>query len=602
MSTRAAGGGHYWLGVDIGNAWVTAAVADGAGVETVPLGPHAPGLPALVHVDPQGAVRTGDDAAAAAAADPWWTVDLLVRRLDDPAPVRCGRHELEVADLLGRVLRDVLDRVTAQRAGPPAGVVLTRPAALGPRGRDRLVAAAARAGRPDATTTTAPLALGAWFLASSRPERTVAVYDFGAGSCETAVLRVHAPDVELACRSDGVPRLGGTELDELVREDLDARLGGALSRWDPGTPEGAHARGRILAACVRAKETLSDQAVAEVRVPLPTGNRRAFLRREDADALFRRPVGETVDALRRVVAAAPARPEALVLAGGSARIPLVTTLVRDALGSRVRIARAPDDAVARGAAQLAACRAGMPAPPARPSPRRRTPAPAPARGGPPLGAGPAPDERTETVAPEAGRRPGQNPDERTDTVALGAGPRPGPAPDERTETVAPDPATLSEPTAPVPWPGARRRGPGPLPAPGVRGPAHRPPPAGRPAHPAAYPPPRARPPQRPVAPPPAAAGPPGPPPVVRWAGPHPNAAGPVTPAVPGPPGAEPATPSGGDADTSWRNPAIGRQLAVALAVLAVVVALGVIVFVVLNRADATAGLLAPRLLGDLGWT
>jgi hypothetical protein len=67
--------------------------------------------------------------------------------------------------------------------------------------------------------------------------------------------------------------------------------------------------------------------------------------------------------------------------------------------------------------------------------------------------------------------------------------------------------------------------------------------------------------------------------------------------------AEPPDRDAAGKDPTWRNPAIGRPLAIALALLAVIVAIAVILFVVLNRIKgATAGLVAPQSLVEAWWT
>ncbi len=671
---------RYCLGVDIGNFAVTAAVADSSGVETVGLGRQSPRMPALVHVTPDGTILTGDDAVRATDLEPTWTARLLCRRLDNPAPIQLGERTCEVTDLLSTVLWDVLDRVTTLRGAPPEHVVLTRPAALGPRGRDLLAAAAGRAGRPDATTTTAPLACGTWFAGAGRPGGRFAVYDFGGGAVETAVLRADAQGVELVGPPDGVPHLGGVELDELVREHLDTRLSGALSRWDPRTRDGARTRDRVLAACATAKETLSTEGVAEVILPLPSGTRRIRLHRGEIDALFRRPIADTVAALRRVLDAAGERPGVLVLTGGSARIPLVTSLIREAIGPGVRIEHAPAGAVAWGAAQLASKRAGAGTP--GPAPVRPLTVPSPSgspsdpRGSDPLrgddAAGRSPSGRPHASSP--GRSPVPAPNSAQASPSAGA---PGAAASPARSSAhtnpqvrlpegqqAPSDARSPAPASPQagpPAPVARPRpGPSPVrrpgsasapPAAGSRGgapPARQGPgaPAAGRANPAAPAPEgvtefvqpeqltefalpgeqmtefvRTPPAPPPVAPPvgprpPAAGPPPVAPPPAPWplaapsppADPWPPAAEPLPPAPPPaspPPAAEPVVDQDSvpDGDTSWRNPSIGRPLAVALALLAVVVALAVILFVVLHRVGATpAGLVAPQSLVEALWT
>ncbi len=566
---------RYCLGVDIGNSAVTAAVADDAGVETVRLGRQTPSLPAVVHVTPDGSILTGEEAVRAATLEPVRTARLLGRRLDDPAPLQLGELTCEITDLLGTLLWDVLDRVTTLRGGPPAHTVLTRPAALGARGRDRLAEAAARAGQPDATTTTATLACGTWFAGTGRRIGRFAVYDFGGAAVEAAVLRGDANGVEQFWPPGGVPHFGGTDLDELLRRHLDTRLGGALSRWDPHTREGARTRNAALAACAAAKEALSTQDVVEVTLPLPSGVRRCLLHRDELDALFRSPVGETVEALRRVLSAAGVRPgelDVLLLTGGSTRIPLVKAMLQQRLGPDVHIEQAADDAVAQGAARLARKRVPPPAGPAR-------------RPGPP----PGPPRAVAAAA----RIPPPGP----------GAPRPQPpAPEAVTEFMRPGPPPVPPPTPPAPFPVA------PQPATSPRG--------APPFTPA---------PSTPGSGTPSGVGSRGTP---SGVGPYgvPGEVGPR--GAPGGAGAPFGAPTGNTADTagntadtagntadtagnaaenttdgSWRNPAIGRSLALALALLAVLVAIGAILFVVLHRINgAAAGLVAPQSLVEAWWT
>jgi hypothetical protein len=270
------------------------------------------------------------------------------------------------------------------------------------------------------------------------------------------------------------------------------------------TREGAHTRDRVLAACARAKETLSRQEVVEVTVPLPSGGRRILLLRTEVETLFRRPVVGTVEALQRALVAADAHTDVVVVAGGSARIPLVTTLIRDSVGPGVRIEHVPEAAVAWGAAQLALRRV-------------QVRAPVPVQG---WSAVPGPG----AAAPQLG-------------APLPPGPRPVLAAAERATEVV-----HHLPVAPLPAP---------------------------------------RPPARAADPARAAADP------ARVANPA--------------PAADPAPASDGTED-GWHIPAIGRPLAVALALLAVVVAVGMILFVVLHRVDAVAGFIVPQPLTEAWWT
>nr|MBA3907172.1 Hsp70 family protein [Pseudonocardiales bacterium] len=353
---------RYCLGIDVGNSTVVAAVADNSGSETVKLGVRTPGIPSIAHVTPDGSVLTGDAAVLADTLEPARTARLLCRRLDDPAPIVLGERTWDPTDLLASVLGDVLAHVTAVRGGPPDHVVLVRPAVLGPVGTARFTDAVARAGRPDASTTTAPVACATWLIGNGllRPGGRIAVYDFGGGTFEAGVMRRTTRGVDDVGPPNGIARLGGADLDELVRQHLESGPVGALGRWDLRVPPGARMINKALGACRSAKEALSSDGSAEVAWQLPGGTHRYVLRRQEIEALFRKPVNDTVEVFTGVLSAARTRPDeldAVALSGGSARIPLVTALLSQALGRGVRIAQTPDAAIAQGAARLATQRA-----------------------------------------------------------------------------------------------------------------------------------------------------------------------------------------------------------------------------------------------------
>ena len=134
--------------------------------------------------------------------------------------------------------------------------------------------------------------------------------------------------------------LGGLDLDELVWQHVRAAL-----------PDDVSPVARVRRACTRAKETLS--AEDEVVVRIRCGDYRGAVRLDRAtfDGLIAPHVDRTVATLRRTIASAglePGQLTALLLVGGSARIPLVARTVTEQLGCVPTVHGAPD-LVARGA-------------------------------------------------------------------------------------------------------------------------------------------------------------------------------------------------------------------------------------------------------------
>jgi molecular chaperone DnaK (HSP70) len=98
-----------------------------------------------------------------------------------------------VVDVVAAVLRRCADEAVRVAGRPIGELVLTHPAAWGPRRREILVHAAGRAGLPRPALLAEPVAAATYFTTvlarSVRAGAAVVVYDFGAGTVDVAVLR-----------------------------------------------------------------------------------------------------------------------------------------------------------------------------------------------------------------------------------------------------------------------------------------------------------------------------------------------------------------------------------------------------------------------------
>ncbi|MER5394078.1 Hsp70 family protein [Saccharopolyspora sp. NPDC002686] len=365
----------YAIGIDLGTTFTSAAVGDAAGTRMVPLSREIV-VPSLAYRAPDGTLLTGL-AAAESEADPARLGRGFKRRLGDPTPLVLGGSTYSPSALMAAQLRDVLDRVRADMGGPPGSVVLTCPAIWGPYRREQFAEVPRLAGIDDVRVITEPEAAATHY---SR-ERTlgegevVAVFDLGGGTLDTTVLRMCADGMEILGTPEGVEHLGGMDFDDAMLALVDERLDGEISRLDPAA---ADVLGQIRALCVRAKIDLSTEPDVALTVPLPSGPRELTVTRREFDAAIRPSVEVAVDALRRTVASAGLRGDdlsAVLLAGGSSRVPLVTQMVFEQFDKPVRMAHHPKFTVALGAATigtraLAQPPASVPEPPA-PEPKRR---------------------------------------------------------------------------------------------------------------------------------------------------------------------------------------------------------------------------------------
>jgi YVTN family beta-propeller protein len=391
----------YCLGVDLGTTFVAAATAHDQSLEMAALGDRSTVMPAAVYLRDDGVLVTGDAAARRAVSHPDRVATEIKRRLGDPTPVLLGGTSHAVTDLLGALLEEVLARVGAERGAPPDEVVLTHPANWGPFRRELFEEVPRSTGLGTALTVTEPEAAAAYYAATRRLEEgdVIAVYDLGGGTFDATVLQRTADGIEILGSPEGIERLGGADFDEAVLAFVNHATGGALSELDLGDTQTVVALARLRQDCVLAKEALSLDTEATIPVFLPGRHLDVRITRAQFEDMIRAPVESTIGTLSRALRTAdvaPARLSAVLLIGGSSRIPLIAEMVSHALGRPTVVDAHPKHSVALGAAILARAHTGLGgAPPLVAPPVEGHVVPA---GG--AVAAPVPPPRTASTAPE----------------------------------------------------------------------------------------------------------------------------------------------------------------------------------------------------------
>lgn len=363
----------YTLGVDIGSSVTSAAVWRDGRLSTVPLGTAAEGVPSAIFVLPDGGLLIGDAALQRGAADPDRLARGFFRQLADPVPQLLGTDTVPRAELTGQLLRYVLSKVGAREGGPPAHVTLTVPAAWGDHHRRLMTEVAAQAGLADVGLLAEPIAIAVHYAAQARLDvgSTVAVYDLGGATLDTALVRRTADGYELLGPPGGDDTVGGDVFDDVVMQHVRRSLGNALAMVDLTDAAVLAELQQIRDNAVAAKEALSSEVDTAIAVGIGGVPRQLRYTRGEFEGAIRIPVMRTVDALERTVAAAGltvGQVQAVLLAGGSAQIPLVSQLLGSDLGIPVVTDAHPRYAGCLGAAMSSASRVEEAARLAAPSP------------------------------------------------------------------------------------------------------------------------------------------------------------------------------------------------------------------------------------------
>ncbi len=354
------------VGVDLGTTWTAAAIANNANAEVLQLGTHTIAMPSVVARDGDGWV-VGEAAERRIATDASSGIREMKRRLGDTTPMVVGGSPYGAEVLMSASLAAVLERAAAQLGGDVEELVLTHPANWGGYKLDLLLETARLAGREDALLVAEPVAAALHYasLGKLNAGDQVAVYDFGGGTFDVAVVRVDTDGAVVVGTPSGLERLGGVDIDQMVLVHVDSALDGKLRELDTTDPAVRTAIAELRSACTTAKETLTQEADAVIPVNLPDLRTDVRITRSEFEAAVRERVADTLTSFDRAVGSAGTDAGALagvLMVGGSARIPLVQEMVAAHTGRPLLIDVDAKAVVALGAAGGGAIESATPAP------------------------------------------------------------------------------------------------------------------------------------------------------------------------------------------------------------------------------------------------
>jgi len=348
----------YQLGVDLGTTYTAAAVHREGRGSIVELGGRTSTIPSVVFLREDQTILTGEAAERRAASDPERLAREFKRRVGDPTPILLGGTPYSADMLMSKLLRWVVDHVTQREGAAPDSIAVTHPANWGQFKTDLLSQAIRNADIEDAVSLTEPEAAAIYYSSLERVEvgTVLGVYDLGGGTFDAAVLRKTADGFEIMGHPEGIERLGGIDFDESVFAHVRRSLDGMLEELDPDDPTAMAAVTRLRREIVDAKEALSGDTEASIPVMLPNVQTDVRITRAEFESMIKPSLVDTISAMKRAIRGAGVEPEdvnAILLVGGSSRIPLVAQMVGAEIGRPVALDVHPKHAIALGAAMVA---------------------------------------------------------------------------------------------------------------------------------------------------------------------------------------------------------------------------------------------------------
>ena len=374
--------GHI-VGIDLGTTNSLVAFMDLTGPRIIPGADGDKLVPSVVSIAPGGEVVVGNAARELLMTQPERSVysvkRLMGRGLADVKdelklfPFRVkpesepGSHsviQLQLGDrtytppeISAMVLRQLKQNAEDYFGVQVEKAVITVPAYFNDAQRQATKDAGRIAGLEVLRLVNEPTAAALAYGLDKRENGIVAVYDFGGGTFDISILKLHDGIFEVLA-TNGNTHLGGDDIDNLL---LRIALEDVASEWAEDLSQDSEGVQRLRRAGIHAKEQLSFVPAATIELEYHGKKYQREINRELFDKLITPVVDRTLGPCRDCIkdaGVAVDQIDEVVMVGGSTRIPLVRSAVENLFRSKPHTELNPDEVVALGAAVQAAILSG----------------------------------------------------------------------------------------------------------------------------------------------------------------------------------------------------------------------------------------------------
>jgi Fe-S protein assembly chaperone HscA len=271
--------------------------------------------------------------------------------------LKLGEKTFTPPEVSAHILRKLKLDAEAELGVQITQAVITVPAYFNDAQRQATKDAGRIAGLEVLRLVNEPTAAALAYGLDKRNEGVVAVYDFGGGTFDISILRLHDGIFEVLA-TNGDTHLGGDDIDNLL---LKIALEDIASEWGFDVSKNSTAVQLLRRAVIDAKEKLSFAPSATIDLTFDGKTYQREITRELFDKLAAPVIDRTLAPCRACIKDAGVAVEQIdevVMVGGSTRIPFVRSAVEVLFRKRPHTELNPDEVVALGAAVQAGILSG----------------------------------------------------------------------------------------------------------------------------------------------------------------------------------------------------------------------------------------------------
>ncbi len=350
------------VGIDLGTTNCAVARIDGDGRPTIVPNRFGESITPSVICFRGGEILVGQEAKELQAAGEPQVAAFFKRQMGDPSFVFFAEGcDYSATDLSALLLETLKRDAEAALGETVTHAVITVPAYFRNPQREATIEAGRRAGlevlqvinEPTAAAVAFGLAGGAG--RSVGREQTLLVYDLGGGTFDVTLLRLAGDEVRILT-SEGDHELGGKDVDDRVVEFLASRFEAEFGS-DP--LDDVETMSDLLVRAEEVKKRLSASERAPIAIVHDGERGRYTLERETFEQITGDLMERTVALSMKVIEDQNLTPEevdGVLLVGGSTRMPMVHSFIQRTFGQPPMQGVNVDEAVALGAARVAADR------------------------------------------------------------------------------------------------------------------------------------------------------------------------------------------------------------------------------------------------------